>query len=369
MANQQRPLIPSVNVPKRVKITSTNHTASLTSDQTPHQLACEHYEKGRLHPRPTGLCTKCNGKIILCYGDIKKPHWKHAHDTNTSITHTPSGGESLAHLYAKRFLQNYLQDGHNCTFIHYSTNERIIIPHKNTPITFQLEYPYKNSIWDLVCITNDTIFLGIEIWNTHPTANIQDRNDIDWVEVKADDVIKLLDKDTLPSSITLKNYREQALKSTPSGTSILSILSSIPTLRQLAIQLNFYKEIPRYDLQTSQIMIARSNGCTHTSTYWYESKPDIPSREWKRIFNKIIEREQCICCDSKITDDDLYCAICYYKYVQDSIPQYDSTKLLNRNDKKSFIIYNKKIICYVTTNMTILFHIHAKEMVCVSYYI
>ena len=332
---------PNINIASSEKHTSPQnqhstspHNALLSSfTQSAQQLALEQLEQGKLYPRPAGECAECNMKIILCYGPNVQPYWRHVHDKHKEKPdHSPSNGETLTHYYAKTLLQKYLNQKYSCVFAHPCNKTTIHIPPSTSP--FRTEYPYKNCIWDLVGFNSDsTISFGIEILHTHKTGSTKNRDDIPWVEVKADEVLRLLDTNNPSKEITLIDHRllSCCLHNIPNISPSLS-------LRQIALQLDYAREVPRYDIQTTQILVAQT-GLYHSSTYW--SKPHsitLSPAERTKLQNEIVKRKQCICCEKSYesTRDKPYCIMCYSNYVDKTSPQH-GTMQMSKRDRQNLI--------------------------------
>lgn len=65
-------------------------------------------KSGRLYPRPCDKCDICQNKIILCWDQTMSPYWRHS--TKVEHDHKPNS-ESFNHLFAKKILMEYLNDG------------------------------------------------------------------------------------------------------------------------------------------------------------------------------------------------------------------------------------------------------------------
>ena len=169
-------------------------------------IKVKHESSGRRYPRPTEQCPDCRGIVVLCWGKKLKPHWRHK--VNNSGCH--NAGESLNHKYAKQLLSEFLSSGGKIEYRQDCKNcknqESITISLKEGH-RVQLEHPHNGIVFDLVCLGDDNISFAIEVCHTHITDNIKQRSAITWMEVQADEVIKLLDLATRPSKITLSNLR------------------------------------------------------------------------------------------------------------------------------------------------------------------
>ena len=312
-------------------------------------------ENGRLYPRPKDKCDICNDEIVLCWGNIRLPYWRHL--TNTHIDHSPNC-ESFNHKFAKNILINYLNDNNNkCNFIHTCNNIIINIP--NGAIIFKPEIKYKNCIFDIGGFDeNNKLVFGIEIYHTHKTENIKTRNDIDWVEVKAYDVINVLDRENVNNTIQIKDYSEKKC----CGEQLKNL-----SFKQIGKKLGYFKEGMSVDKETRNILIVL-NGYYETFEQWLSGvtcdcndedcddcnneKKNKNNKSYmamkKTLWNEFLSRKKCMCCEKKYDTKYYkpYCLKCYKKEQNDELCETNRIHVSNieRDDMKKYLIErNKKI--------------------------
>lgn len=140
------------------------------------------------YPRPHVICDVCKGELIVCYGNkITRPYLRH----KTKVNHEPAS-ETWEHQEAKGLIIEYLNSGGDCVFGH-SCNGRIT--HTSFPmgLKYAEEVSFKKSQLDVAGMNSDgKVVVNLEIYHTHRTAKVCDRDSLVWVEVKASEVINKL---------------------------------------------------------------------------------------------------------------------------------------------------------------------------------
>lgn len=165
----------------------------------PSDLAREHSEAGRSYPRPTVECEECRGILVLCYGTIRDPYFRHIAKTeNCSKRGSGGGGESAIHSFAKTILAEYLNDGG-------------VVKCDGDALPLTLEWKVEGTLgecrYDILGYSGDVPVQGIEVMHTHRTTNVIPRT-VTWIEVNANEVIDKLDRSERPKTIYLTNVRE-----------------------------------------------------------------------------------------------------------------------------------------------------------------
>jgi len=155
-------------------------------------------------------------------------------------------------------LINYLNDNNNkCKFIHNCNNLIINVP--NEVIIFKPEIKYKNCIFDIGGFDeHNKLIFGIEICQTHKTENIKTRNEITWVEVKAEDVMNILDRQQVNDKIQIKDYSEKQC----CGEQLKNL-----SMEQIGAKLGYFGEGFSVDEETRNILIIL-NGYYETWKQW-----------------------------------------------------------------------------------------------------
>lgn len=179
----------------------------------------KHKKTDRPYPRPTYECTDCSGTLILCYGDQINPYVRHkTKNKNINSNGCSANLESCIHKYAKKLLCIYLNRKIISKNVIY--NDRCycksinnIEQYMDLTLDYKEEVTYKNIRFDIAGINkNNEIKFGIEIYYKHKTINIDDRNDIPWIEIDAYEIIKFLDVNNVPLKLILNNIRTSVIK-------------------------------------------------------------------------------------------------------------------------------------------------------------
>lgn len=161
----------------------------------------KHEARGHLYPRPTAICNDCQASLVLCWGKVRDPYWRHKLLSNTCKGHL-SGAESCFHKAAKSLICELLNRGgtlwidrkcDRCS----SGVERITVP---SGLIWKQEIPHSNG--DNKCVLDiagigevGVVLMGIEICYTHRTETLEARANIPWIELPALDVLRRLDKE------------------------------------------------------------------------------------------------------------------------------------------------------------------------------
>jgi hypothetical protein len=173
-------------------------------------LARAHENKGAPYPRPRETCDSCKADIILCWGHKRTIHWKHVKSTGR-LHCSSANGESATHKRAKELLVDFLNAGktiwfrHNCTRCDHAYVCRT--PFSAWKQEVKHVFNDESCIFDVGGLNDADLVFGIEVEHKHKTSNVTARKAVQWVEVKASDVLNELYSDNdRKMSITLKNY-------------------------------------------------------------------------------------------------------------------------------------------------------------------
>jgi len=306
-------------------------------------------ENGRLYPRPSDKCDICNEDIILCWGNIVTSYWRHL--INTHHDHSPNT-ESFNHKFAKNILTKYLNNKNRCSFIHICDDTIINIP-KNV-IIFQLEVPYNNCRFDIGGFDKDNnLIFGIEIYYTHKTTNTKSRNDIEWVEIKANDVIDNLDRENISNDIIITDHSEKEC----CHKRFIEKLS----LLQIATNLNYLTKNNPYNKEITKLLIAL-NGFYYVKIMWYlygnscecnnsycDTCNNLKNKQHaNELWAEFLSRKQCLSCgqDHHTTQQKPFCYGCYIKIKNGKKDKLIKIRMPNKDKeytKKKLIEINDKI--------------------------
>ena len=202
-----------------------------------------------------------------------------------------------------------------------------------TSLHFTEEVRHNNCIVDVGGSDSDhTLRCAIEVWQSHKTTNIEPRMNIQWVEVKADDVLDVLDLNTPDHFITLRDYRHvnscldsrcisdggrcmvvEGLDMKSSGQSTATHMRSIDLdidMKQLAIRLGYLRTISSYACSSLK-MLAKANFGIYNRDIsvwkvykWNKNDDDIP-RPTHVDWSIFLEKKQCIRCCRKRNDVEI----------------------------------------------------------------
>jgi hypothetical protein len=273
-----------------------------------------HEAAGLTYPRPTEICDSCKGEIVLCWGAQVSPYIKHKSGKSCENT----AGESFIHKRAKQLLVSFLNRGYEISF--YSNCNRcnseltILIPDEELEFKEEVSYTSsegKKCIFDVAGLnyTNNIIF-GIEVFHKHKTDNIEPRKDIPWVEVRAIEVINVLDEN---KSNEFKLHSENCIVSCKDKY-CLPLVNIAFALRYVGVERKYACEARRL------VDIAiRGSYCKDTIVYDIEgwNKRDLlEDKPKEEVWQAFLRRECCIRCGKKnatITRGKVYCITCFKK--------------------------------------------------------
>lgn len=238
----------------------------------------------RGYPRPRGVCDICNECIILCWGEVMKPYWRH--DSGHGGGHEPSG-ESAEHKLAKKMIAEYLNSGGKVDVITLCQQcGRKSLSHVPSGLKFLEEVKHESSeggkcCFDVAGLASDNkIAIGIEIWHSHKTDNMSTRKDVKWLEFRSLDVINLLDVESRPEKIELQNYNNATC--------------GCPSMRQLAIKLEYLYNYNPYACEARRLVdIALKGKYLSPEERWNTTGNYSLESEWKEF----LMRRKCIRCE------------------------------------------------------------------------
>jgi len=58
----------------------------MLNNKTNDEIIDSVIESGRLYPRPRDKCDICNIEIVLCWGHVRSPYWRHLTNTSHNLT-------------------------------------------------------------------------------------------------------------------------------------------------------------------------------------------------------------------------------------------------------------------------------------------
>lgn len=162
------------------------------------------------------ICDECQREIVYHKGPVRqRGHWQHMPGQGTKQV-CKGAGESAYHRLAKHFLMYHLMTGKTLTFASTCRQCDSSMPLVKIPAFSSVDQEYKYvansgevSFFDVVCLNKDNqIVFGIEVWASHKTKRVDARAGVPWVEVRADDVLILMDPTNNPISAHLTDHRE-----------------------------------------------------------------------------------------------------------------------------------------------------------------
>lgn len=259
------------------------------------QIVQDTITQGRLYPRPQDKCNQCDQSVILCWGEKIIPYWRHVAQTNSTRNHKPDG-ESLCHKHAKEKLITFLTQKKTVLFSHKCNQKITQIP--PNAVTFKPEVKYKNCVFDIGCLDSDNkLLFGIEIYHTHKTSNVKFRNEIGWCEVKADQVLNLLDSNIMPKELLLVDHSNQ-----PCCVEDFKSCSLV----DLSKKLGYYNE--RTDINVLKIISIVTRGYYKVSKCWDFSR-NKNYRYNRALWDEFISRGKCMYC-KKDCNTSMYRPLC-----------------------------------------------------------
>lgn len=278
----------------------------MNNNKNKKDIVIDTINSGRLYPRPKDKCDLCTNDIILCWGKTINPYWRHL--TKFSANDHSPNSESFNHKFSKEILIKHLSTNRKIKFFHNCKQEFINIP--QVAVSFQSEVKYKDCIFDVGCLdANNNLVFGIEVYHTHKTSNTKTRNDIEWVEVKSNDVLNLLDSVNLPNEIQLNdcrerlccamNFNEWDMESIAKGLDYIVEYTECEALNMVSVAMHGYYEIKRY---------------------WVLEENTSYSIN-KKLWLEFLGRKKCMSC-SKSCDTKIYkpfCLKCFKKYNNDEL--------------------------------------------------
>lgn len=170
------------------------HGPGLRAVRMPRQFA----DAENTWPRPRRPCSSCEGELVLCWGQERKPYARHLTNRSGNCT---GGGEGALHLWAKEDLADYLSQENELRFFSRcqkcKANVRLdSVPVKSNERTVKTEHRLSTGgIADIaVCAGNETVV--IEVLSTHRTAPVDGESPLGrpepWYEVEANAVLRML---------------------------------------------------------------------------------------------------------------------------------------------------------------------------------
>jgi len=142
------------------------------------------------------VCPDCNKDLILCQGEIKRPHFRHKVDSVNPCNHYSNPTETQIHKDGKMVMKSLLERKTPISFIRNccscKKNEEYEIPEMTESSKIELEYRFEyngTKIADVAYIDNDDILCIFEICNTHKTCS--ENRPEPWFEIYAETLIKL----------------------------------------------------------------------------------------------------------------------------------------------------------------------------------
>lgn len=268
-----------------------------------NQLIKTTIESGRLYPRPQEKCDICDEKIILCWSNKISPYWRHYKMSNTNNNHKPNN-ESLNHKLAKNILIEQFSQQKRIIFNHHCDGTTINIP--DDAKIFKPEVRFEDCIFDIGCFNDkDELIFGIEIWYTHKTGNIYNRNKIKWVEVKANDVLNCFDNNNLAQVVNLSDYSTQMCCSRP-----LNLCTNLELAEKLNYLFNYTKTKECDSRQIFHVINYRLDyGIYYLKWKWNFTGDYKNHQGTKKIWDEFLKRKKCMYC-SKKWDTQIYKPYC-----------------------------------------------------------
>ena len=168
--------------------------AGYDPDLLPPQFA-EFVDARNTWPRPRKPCSVCGEDLVLCVGEKVRPYARHVRNASGRVNCT-GGGEGDLHLWAKEDLAGYLSDK---TMLHFvsrckSCDAKVnlgSVPPRERIVETEYQLPSGGRADIAVCVGNETKVV-IEVFSKHRTKPPA-RPEEPWYEVRADDVLTMLD--------------------------------------------------------------------------------------------------------------------------------------------------------------------------------
>ena len=150
------------------------------------------------------VCPDCNKDLILCQGEIKRPHFRHKVDSVNPCNHYSNPTETQIHKDGKMVMKSLLEHKTPISFIRNccscKKNEEYEILEMTESSKIELEYRFEyngTKIADVAYIDDNEILCIFEICNTHKTRS--EKRPEPWFEIDAENLIRLANDDNLNS--------------------------------------------------------------------------------------------------------------------------------------------------------------------------
>lgn len=200
------------------------------------------HKHGNRYPRPTLPCKECGGTLVLCYGEKVQPYMRHKYNNKNC---KGGSGEGILHRLAKSLVVDFLNNNGELV----TTNRCMYCPHIYED-TFsgeaKEEVSIGNSRVDVAIFHEGEIVSIVEVFDTHRTINVEERNKYSWCEVSAQSLIEALDVVEVPSRIELKDMLEMYCDDCTQKHEKKVREDSISNM-ELAVQLGYYRELEQKD--------------------------------------------------------------------------------------------------------------------------
>ncbi len=190
---------------------------------------------------PSSICMKCRKPVTLSWGTDNKPGWRHK---KGGCMLNANHHDMMTHNLAKELLISFLNKGYILEVVQKCPNSAPRIYQLSDEQEAVSEWRFGKTLarFDIGCCgdTDPSKEFAIEICHTHQTTNLAPREQIDWIELNASEVLDALDQFAIERTITVRNIRPQC--SDPSCVSCKTFEKLLLDIGIMKIEYSFFKK-------------------------------------------------------------------------------------------------------------------------------
>ena len=80
------------------------------------EIKQKHLKSGKLYPRPVVPCVECNNTLVICWGSVMRPYYRHKSLSSYKCKGGKFTMESEIHKFVKEEIVKFLNDGGKLIF-------------------------------------------------------------------------------------------------------------------------------------------------------------------------------------------------------------------------------------------------------------
>lgn len=260
--------------------------------------------------KTTLMCPECEKELILRWSKTDQPVIKHK--VKSRVEHKLPE-ETLIHLFARKSLCEFLNDGGKCSFTHKCVRTQESVASR---LIYEEDISINSKYSKLdIAGTNieGRVVFCIEIRNKDKIIDPDERKTLTWFEVDAIDVLRWLRR-VVSGSIVLENLRQMQCCIRYAFT---------PEIRHdFAIKLGCFRRTDTHRAYVIHQLVIKSDcKCNLYFEEWMLPNAYVPtpgSTPPTEIWNEFIKYQQCLYCEVAYKSSMLkpYCPKCL-EYVED----------------------------------------------------